>query len=334
SLEIDKTIDMKRKEISSICAKARNEYSKTQIKRDFKAGLREMKRKAGLTNAEEDDEMEDEDQDYNSDDDDEEMGQTAENLKVFCVSSMEYQKMKNLLTNDGPPTVFNTTEDTQIPMLRRYIHELTSSRRQQHVDRLIRTLGQFVFDVQSYIMADGTTCKGTRRDAKSAVEENSKELQEKFEPVLSRLGHDIGEIFCKSIETKMADGVASAMSFANDTVSKWGSKPNREEKSEGGLHWKAYQCTVRRQGVYKSPTYGAIDFNEQLSEPMYRCISVCWDKVFSGLLWRTLENCKSLLMMTLTLFVRELGGKLQALEVPGIQIERVSTQLCHSAKDK
>ncbi|XP_069113087.1 microtubule-associated protein futsch-like [Argopecten irradians] len=334
SLELEKKIEVKRKEISAICAKARNEYSKSQIKRDFKAGLREMKRKAGLTNADEDDEMDDEDQDYISDDDDEEMGRTAENLRVFCVSSMEYQKMKNLLTNDGPPTVFSTTEDTQIPVLRRYIHELTSSRRQQHIDRLIRTLGQFVFDVQSYIMADGATCKGTRRDAKFAVEENSKELCEKFEPVLSRLTHDIEEIFCNSIETKMTDGVASAVSSANDTVSKWASTPNKEVRSEGGLHWKTYQCTVRRQGVYKSPTYGAIDFNEQLSEPMYRCISVCWDKVFSGLLWRTLENCRGLIMMTLATFVRDLCGKLQALEVDRSQTDRVSTQLCNSAKDK
>ncbi|XP_021368917.1 uncharacterized protein LOC110460370 isoform X2 [Mizuhopecten yessoensis] len=332
SLENDKKIELKRKEISAFCAKARNDYSKSQIKRDFKAGLREMKRKAGLTN--EDDEMEDEDQDYNSDDDDEEIGQTAENLKVFCVSSMEYQKMKNLLTNDGPPNVFSSTEETQIPVLRRYIHELTSVRRQQHVDRLIRTLGQFVFDIQSYIMADGTTCKGTRRDAKSAVEENSKELQEKFEPVLARLSHEIEQTFFNSIETKMADGTASAMSSANDTASKWGAKQNKEVKADGGLHWKTYQCAVRRQGVYNSKTFGNIDFNEQLSEPMYRCISVCWDKVFSGLLWKALEDCKSLLLMTLTVFVRDLCDKLNNLEVPRNQTDRASTQLCHSTKDK
>ncbi|XP_060079931.1 serine-rich adhesin for platelets-like [Ylistrum balloti] len=334
SLEIDKKIDIKRKEIAVICANARNEYSKSTIKRDFKAGLREMKRKAGLTNADEDDEMEDEDQDYNSDYDDDEMSQTAENLRVFCVSSMEYQKMKNLLPNDGPANIFSTTEDTQIPKLRRYIHEVTASRRQQYVDRLIRTLGQFVFDVQNYIMADGTTCKGTRRDAKSTVEENCKDLEGKFEPVLSHLSQDIEEIFCNSIETKMTDGVNSAISSANETVSKWGAKQNKERKSDGGLHWKTYQCVVNRHGVFNSKTYGPINFNEQLSEPMYRCISVCWDKVFSGLLWRTLEDCESLLLITLTVFVRELCEKLQTLEVQRNQTDRVSTQLCHSTKDK
>jgi hypothetical protein len=34
------TISRKRKDLSSLCAKARNNYSKKEIRRDFKAGLR------------------------------------------------------------------------------------------------------------------------------------------------------------------------------------------------------------------------------------------------------------------------------------------------------
>ena len=65
--------------------------------------LQEMKRKAGMTNP--DDDEEDDDDLYNSDDDDDDVGSSADNLTVFCVSSVEYQKMKNILTNDGPPNV-------------------------------------------------------------------------------------------------------------------------------------------------------------------------------------------------------------------------------------
>lgn len=58
-----------------------------------------MKRKAGnVSNLEE---LEDDDL-YNSDED---IGNSAENLKVFCVSATEYQKMRNIILNDGPPTV-------------------------------------------------------------------------------------------------------------------------------------------------------------------------------------------------------------------------------------
>ena len=62
-----------------------------------------MKRRAGMMDAEEDEE--DEDLFDEEEDDDEEIGSSARNLRVFCCSSTEYQKMKNLLTDDGPPQV-------------------------------------------------------------------------------------------------------------------------------------------------------------------------------------------------------------------------------------
>jgi hypothetical protein len=65
--------------------------------------LQEMKRRAGMLSN--DDEEEDLFSDDSNDDDDELIGSSAENLKVFCCSSTEYQKMKNLLTDDGPPQV-------------------------------------------------------------------------------------------------------------------------------------------------------------------------------------------------------------------------------------
>ena len=39
------------------------------------------------------------------DDDDSHLTNSCESLKVFCVSSSEYQKLKNKLTDDGPPMV-------------------------------------------------------------------------------------------------------------------------------------------------------------------------------------------------------------------------------------
>ena len=44
--------------------------------------------------------------DYDSEDDDENMLKTADKLKVFCVSSAEFLKMKfPKKSQDGPPTV-------------------------------------------------------------------------------------------------------------------------------------------------------------------------------------------------------------------------------------
>jgi hypothetical protein len=62
-----------------------------------------MERKAKMT--QEEIEEDEEDNDDDDGDDDSHLTNSCENLKVFCVSSSEYQKLKNKLTEDGPPMV-------------------------------------------------------------------------------------------------------------------------------------------------------------------------------------------------------------------------------------
>ena len=47
-----------------------------------------------------------------------------------------------------------------------------------------------------------------------------------------------------------------------------------------GLHWGTYRATVSREGIYKSPSYGQINFNEDLTDPIYKCLTIVWDRVF------------------------------------------------------
>ena len=61
-----------------------------------------MKRQAGAAGNEELD-------DYNDDEDNDNNGSSADNLQVFCCSATEYQKMKNLIANDGPSQVSRRT---------------------------------------------------------------------------------------------------------------------------------------------------------------------------------------------------------------------------------
>ena len=46
-----------------------------------------------------------EDEEDSDDDDDSHLTNSCENLKVFCVSSSEYQKLKSKQMDDGPPKV-------------------------------------------------------------------------------------------------------------------------------------------------------------------------------------------------------------------------------------
>jgi hypothetical protein len=84
-----------------------------------------MKRQAGLLGDEEEDEEEEE---SDEDEDDQEISNTVDNLNVFCVSALEYLKLKNKLpTEDGEAQVglYVTVMATIINIIYRKIHVLS-----------------------------------------------------------------------------------------------------------------------------------------------------------------------------------------------------------------
>ncbi|XP_062567678.1 nuclear GTPase SLIP-GC-like [Saccostrea cucullata] len=328
-LQHEMTIGQKRKELSSLCAKARNNYSKKEIKRDFKAGLREMKRKAGMSNVEE----MDDDNLYNSEDDDEDIGSSAENLKVFCVSANEYQKMRNIIIDDGPPTVFSTEEDTQIPALRSYIHQMTAVRHRSSIERILQRVVQFVFDVQNYLNEDGTIqTKEKKKKSQSAIEQRTQLLSQKFDSLIRDLQLDIEKAFSNQIRPKLGKGITEASMKANEQAAKWGSPVNKENKQAGGLQFCAYRATVQRHGVFQSPTYGPVNFNEDLTAPMYSRISIVWDKVFSGILWGDFEKFRTTVLTSLKEFIQILIQDLHTHVVQPSSTQRVQAYILDNAK--
>lgn len=104
------------KELKTLCAAVRNEYSKSCLQEDFRSGLKELYRK--------DDETDGDSKDNASVCLPEEF-----NMDVFCISSNDYLKiMKIKPSRDGPPSTFFNPADTQIPQLRAFVHETTSRR--------------------------------------------------------------------------------------------------------------------------------------------------------------------------------------------------------------
>ncbi|XP_052816315.1 uncharacterized protein LOC128242920 isoform X2 [Mya arenaria] len=335
-LSLDKTLNIERKMIAAICALARNDYSRSQIKRDFKAGLREMKRRAGMLVTDDPEEEEDL-YDDDSGDDDDDIGSTADNLRVFCCSSTEYQKMRNLLKDDGPPQVFSDLTDTQIPALRNYVHEMTSIRQRQSVDRLIHNLGRVVFDMHIYTSEGENTCARGGQDARYAIENELKRLDTNLGPVLQKLSADIDGIFDGSVRPKMEEGASTASAEANNTCAKWGApfiRDKTKDRREGGLHFMTYKATTRRNGVYTSPTFGPVDFNEDLAEPMYRSMTIVWDRAFSGMLWRVMEGLKTDLMALIQDFTDGLQRQLELLGIAAIRTDRLAKQVMGSAQNK
>ncbi|XP_071177089.1 titin homolog isoform X3 [Mytilus edulis] len=313
----------KRKMINMICAKARTIFSRNAIKKDYKAGVREMKRKAKMTQEEIE---EDEEDDYVSDEDDNDITRSCDNLQVFCVSSSEYQKLNNRLTDDGPPMVFDDAKDTEIPAVRQFIKQISNQKREEATKRLIQNLAVFIYDIQNYLTENGLTNKNDRFTVQSAVADFSSRLHEELSPILDNLQQDVGHELDSSIAAQLNRGVEVAVNSAVDTCKGWGSAVKKEDKNQGGLCFSTYKATVRRYGNFQSPTAGLIDFNENLAEPLTTSISIVWTKFFSVDLWNLLERYKLRILSTLRSFTGKLCGELLSCNVSRNQLDTAQRQ--------
>lgn len=47
------------------------------------------------------------------------------------------------------------------------------------------------------------------------------------------------------------------------------------------MFWGTYKATMKRDGAYHSPTYGEIDMNQGLTDPIYTKIAVSWNRLFT-----------------------------------------------------
>ncbi|XP_010226319.1 PREDICTED: uncharacterized protein LOC104580510 [Tinamus guttatus] len=79
-----------------------------------------------------------------------------------------------------------------------------------------------------------------------------------------------------------------------------------------GYAYATYRAVCARNGVYSSVACGVVDFNEQLTEPIYSSISVAWNEVFSSQLGESIEQFSKAVLDRLNQFFEELKNKLPA----------------------
>ncbi|XP_052816525.1 uncharacterized protein LOC128243066 [Mya arenaria] len=295
-----------------------------------------MKGLAGILKSE-DPEEGDDIYDDDSADDDRDISSTTDNLRVFCCSSTEYQKMTNLLADDGPPQVFSDLKDTQIPALWDYVHEMTNIQQRQSLERLIHNLGRLVFDMHTYISEGLDTIARGVEAAGIAIEKELERLDTNLGTVLQKLTTDIDHIFDGSLRPKIEEGASSASEEANNTCAKWGApyiRGKTRNRGEGGLSCPTYQATTRRDGVYKSPTFGPVDFNEELAAPMCWSFAIVWGEAFSETLWRVFEGLQNDIRTWIQDSTCKLQKQLESLGISVIRIDRLATQVICSANNK
>jgi hypothetical protein len=121
--------------MNAIAISGRNEYSRSAIRQDFAAGIKEIDQELA------------EEQDAASFDPDVEArdyGEVARSLPVFCVSSRAYQKLQGRLKKEPAVPGFRTVRETEILQLQAHCKKLTEANREATCRPFLNSLCQLL----------------------------------------------------------------------------------------------------------------------------------------------------------------------------------------------
>lgn len=266
------------KRLKSLCALVRNEYSKTCLQEDFRAGLEELTRKP----------------------DDEEGGNAIDEIvptavipddfqiNVYCISANDYLKVQGIKpSSDGPPNTFSRATDTQIPNLRSFVHATTAKHCITSTEAFVNEASDLL-DCVKLVAADAKDAPGGRlpRKCKTVFEKAMSSLVTKLDPIGREFRDKMEKQVRTALHPSLKAGVAKGNAAALSTVNSWGSKSRRgrdhRSPQMNGLYYSTYFATARRHGVYVSGSAGAIDMNQELVEPMEKEFSSDWQRTMDA----------------------------------------------------
>ncbi|KAI9669298.1 MAG: hypothetical protein M1831_000333 [Alyxoria varia] len=257
------------------CIAGRNEYSKYAIQKDFAGGIREIDQEI----AEEADtanfDPEAEARDYDA---------VARSLPVYCVSSRAYLKLAGMLRQEADVPGFTSSEETQIPQLQEHCRELTVKGRSNACKNFLASLSQLLNSLSLWSSNDGSgnhLSQDQRTREEQILQQRLKTLESNFDKLASNniraLRQEIGE----QVYEKFGVAIDSGKQAAEETVSSWGSRVDRDNPDAGGLHWSTYKAVCRRYGVYSNGKRGPQEWNAKLAEPILKQIASGWERAFS-----------------------------------------------------
>ena len=285
------------KELKPLCALVRNEYSTQQLQSDFRSGLEDMMRGPDA------EEMDEED-DGNND------SETVQNnplpddfqLPVFCISANDYLKVTGIKSSsDGAANTFKNPTDTNIPLLRSHVHALTATRREFASKNILVSTSNIVDQIKLYIN-DVSNIENSSGSSAIIFESEMKALNVAADKIVSGMTVMIEKEVSSKLKPSIEAGANRGKSAALDTVQSWGSKNKRSKKNATsdhsgeepgkGLPWSTYFATVRRNGEYVSGSFGNVDFNQDLCEPVEKAFMVGWERTMNAALNRLLLKCE------------------------------------------
>ncbi|EXJ55268.1 hypothetical protein A1O7_08194 [Cladophialophora yegresii CBS 114405] len=260
--------------LSAKCISGRNEYSRAAIRQDYAAGIRELDQEI----AEEEDAA-----NFDPEVDRRNYDEVARKLPVFCVSSRAYQKLRGRLQKDKSPPGFNHIDETEMPALQAHCIQLTTASRVTVCRKFLTGMFQLLNSLRLWASNESTGTNLTEGQIKREAEilkERLAKLDSALEKAVTAIVSGIEEELQDKVYDAYPTATGAARSEASDTVYKWASPVNRENRAAGGLYWATYKAVVRRDGVFSS-AWATNNFNEQLTEPVIRHLAGPWESVFA-----------------------------------------------------
>jgi GTPase SAR1 family protein len=242
-----------RSEIRRICISGRNEYSKSAIRHDFAAGIKELDQEIALEADEHNFDPDEDARDYN---------EIARGLPVFCVSSRAYQHQRGHFQQDDAVPGFTTIEQTEMPQLQLHCQNLTRESRIQIGRNFLLSLCQHLRSLELWASDGVSSSELTEQDRfeqNACMERAFAEMLTKLREIIRVCIDHMTDTMNERIFSRYPEVIDEATVLALDTSRRWGAN-----KIDGGLCWNTYRAVVRRKGKYQSPVAGSRDFNTEL----------------------------------------------------------------------
>jgi uncharacterized protein YlxW (UPF0749 family) len=251
--DLNNDIGSIRLEVGRICISGRNEFSKSAIKKDFAAGIKELDQEIA---------MEADEYSFNPDEETRDYDEMARALPVFCVSSRAYQHQCGRFQQDDTVPGFTTLEETEMPQLQSHCQDLTKADRVQIGRSYLLSLRQHIKTLELWASDDVSGSKLTEEDEvqqRECIGQVFIELESGLQEISRVCINHMRDTMNSQIFSKYPSVINEAIELAPETVERWGAKPQ-----DGGLPWATYRAVIRRNGKYQSPMIGERDFNTEL----------------------------------------------------------------------
>jgi hypothetical protein len=168
-------------------------YAKKRIVDDFYEGVLEMSRAAGEADV------------------DPAAHRAKYELPVFCVSAVDFQKVSGLRRGDGAPAVCREAAGTEIPALRRFVHERTLGRRRVTIRRHVEELMRFGDQVSAHLADNDDVNSGElRRRMRAAFEAKQGALPGLLAPRRGALCDSLRRVIADQILPNLRSGATDA----------------------------------------------------------------------------------------------------------------------------